>query len=110
MSSITYNLKDFQTLKTDLFQKDFLLTWEHPEEEIKAILTLADTFKRLHQAGQVLQVLRHRTRHLDLPGQLHPHPVQLRLAPPTPWAWACPTWTSRRARWPTARPCARPPT
>jgi len=52
MSTIAFNLKEFQTLKTDLFQKDFLLTWEHPEEEIQAILTLADTFKRLHQDGK----------------------------------------------------------
>ena len=51
MPTIAENLKAFQALKTDLFQKDFLLTWEHPEEEIKAILTLADTFKRLHQQG-----------------------------------------------------------
>ena len=41
----------FQGLKTDLFQKDFLLTWEHPAEQIKAIVTLAETFKRLHQEG-----------------------------------------------------------
>ena len=52
MSTIAFNLKEFQTLKTDLFQKDFLLTWEHPEEELQAILTLADTFKRLHQEGK----------------------------------------------------------
>ena len=52
MSTIAFNLKEFQTLKTDLFQKDFLLTWEHPEEEIQPILTLADTFKRLHQEGK----------------------------------------------------------
>jgi knotted carbamoyltransferase YgeW len=52
MSNIAFNLKEFQTLKTDLFQKDFLLTWEHPEEELQAILTLADTFKRLHQEGK----------------------------------------------------------
>ena len=51
MSTIAFNLKEFQTLKTDLFQKDFLLTWEHPEEEIKAILNLADTFKLMHQQG-----------------------------------------------------------
>jgi knotted carbamoyltransferase YgeW len=50
-STISYNLRAFQTLKTDLFQKDFLLTWEHPEEEIKAILNLADTFKLMHQQG-----------------------------------------------------------
>jgi knotted carbamoyltransferase YgeW len=52
MSNIAFNLKEFQTLKTDLFQKDFLLTWEHPQEELQAILTLADTFKRLHQEGK----------------------------------------------------------
>ncbi len=45
-------LKEFQSLKTDLFHKDFLLTWEHPTEEIKAILTLAETLKQLHRAGQ----------------------------------------------------------
>ena len=51
-STVSYNLQTFQTLKTDLFQKDFLLTWEHPEEEIRAILILADTFKRMHQQGK----------------------------------------------------------
>jgi len=49
--TINENLRAFQGMKTDLFQKDFLLTWEHPEEEIRAIVTLADTLKRLHQAG-----------------------------------------------------------
>ena len=44
-------LADFQGYKTDLFHKDFLLTWEHPTEELKAILTLAETLKQLHQAG-----------------------------------------------------------
>ena len=42
---------EFKGLKSDLFQKDFLLTWEHPEDQIKAILTLATAFKRLHQEG-----------------------------------------------------------
>ena len=49
--TINENLRAFQGMKTDLYQKDFLLTWEHPEEEIRAIVTLADTLKRLHQAG-----------------------------------------------------------
>ena len=44
-------LADFQALKSDLFQKDFLLTWEHPVEQLKAILAVAETFKRLHQEG-----------------------------------------------------------
>jgi knotted carbamoyltransferase YgeW len=50
--SIRDQLAAFQSLKTDLFHKDFLLTWEHPLDEIKAILTLAETLKQLHQAGQ----------------------------------------------------------
>ena len=50
-AAIREQLAAFQALKTDLFQKDFLLTWEHPADEIKAILTLAETFKRLHQEG-----------------------------------------------------------
>ncbi|MBK8794655.1 MAG: knotted carbamoyltransferase YgeW [Holophaga sp.] len=49
--SIQQQLAEFQSLKTDLFQKDFLLTWEHPTEQIKAILTLAETLKQLHQGG-----------------------------------------------------------
>jgi len=50
-TAIREQLAAFQGLKTDLFQKDFLLTWEHPAEQIKAIVTLAETFKRLHQEG-----------------------------------------------------------
>ena len=49
--SIHEQLAEFQALKTDLFHKDFLLTWEHPLEEIKAVLTLAETLKQIHQAG-----------------------------------------------------------
>jgi knotted carbamoyltransferase YgeW len=41
----------FRGLKSDLYQKDFLLTWEHPSDQIQAILTLAETFKRLHREG-----------------------------------------------------------
>src|ERR1700690_2793086 len=44
-------LAAFNALKTDLFHKDFLLTWEHPSEEIKAILSLAEAPKLLHQEG-----------------------------------------------------------
>ncbi len=51
-ATITENLKAFQALKTDLFHKDFLLTWDHPEETIRAVVTLADTLKQLHKAGQ----------------------------------------------------------
>jgi knotted carbamoyltransferase YgeW len=49
--SIHEQLAAFQSLKTDLYHKDFLLTWEHPLEEIKAVLTLAEALKQLHQGG-----------------------------------------------------------
>ena len=52
MPTVAENLKAFQSLNTDMFQKDFLLTWEHPEQEIKAILALADAFKGLHKEGK----------------------------------------------------------
>jgi knotted carbamoyltransferase YgeW len=52
MPTLAENLKAFQALKTDLYQKDFLLTWQHPEEELRAIVTLADTLKGLHKQGK----------------------------------------------------------
>ena len=53
MSSVAVEqqLAAFSTLKTDLFHKDFLLTWEHSSDEIKAILTLAEALKLLHREG-----------------------------------------------------------
>jgi len=50
--AVQQQLAAFQALKTNLFRKDFLLTWEHPTEEIKAILTLAEALKLLHKEGQ----------------------------------------------------------
>ena len=49
--AIQKQLAAFQALKTDLFRQDFLLTWEHPTEEIRAILALAEALKLLHQGG-----------------------------------------------------------
>lgn len=39
-------------LKTDMTRKDFLLTWEHPDDEIRAVLAVAEAFKRLHREGR----------------------------------------------------------
>src|ERR671938_1889419 len=49
---IEKQLAALQGLKTDLFQKDFLLTWEHSLDEIKAILALAEALKQLHKEGR----------------------------------------------------------
>ena len=52
MASVAENLKTFQSLKTDMYQKDFLLTWQHPEEELRAIVALADAFKVLPDGAE----------------------------------------------------------
>ncbi len=43
-------------LKIDMARKDFLLTWEHTEDEIRAVLAVAETFKRLHREGRSFRV------------------------------------------------------
>src|ERR1017187_59064 len=50
-AAVEKQLAAFNALKTDLFRKDFLLTWEHSTDEIEAILTLAEALKLLHQEG-----------------------------------------------------------
>lgn len=50
-AALEKELAAFQALKTDLFHKDFLITWEHKLDEIKAILTLAEALKQLHKEG-----------------------------------------------------------
>ena len=48
---IAKHLDDLRGRKTALFQKDFLLTWEHSRDELEAILSLAAILKELHRAG-----------------------------------------------------------
>ena len=50
-AAVEKQLAAFNALKTDLFHKDFLLTWEHSTDEIEAILTLAEALKLFHQEG-----------------------------------------------------------
>ncbi len=50
-SAIKAELKAFKSFRTDLYHKDFLLTWEHSASQIKAILALAETLKLLHKDG-----------------------------------------------------------
>jgi knotted carbamoyltransferase YgeW len=48
---IAKHLDDLRGRKTDLHHQDFLLTWEHPREELEAILSLSAVLKGLHRAG-----------------------------------------------------------
>lgn len=38
-------------LTLDLYNKDFLLTWDHSDDEIKGVLLVAELFKKLHRDG-----------------------------------------------------------
>ena len=44
-------LKELKKLKLGMFTKDFLLTWERSEDEIKGVLLVAELFKEMHKAG-----------------------------------------------------------
>jgi knotted carbamoyltransferase YgeW len=44
-------LEELRRLSLDLYNKDFLLTWEHSDDEIRAIMLVAETLKKLHQDG-----------------------------------------------------------
>ena len=44
-------IKELKKLKLGMFNKDFLLTWERSDEEIKAVVLVAELFKEMHKAG-----------------------------------------------------------
>ena len=46
---IEHHLEVLRARTSDLFHKDFLLTWEHPRDQIEAILSLAEVLKELHR-------------------------------------------------------------
>jgi knotted carbamoyltransferase YgeW len=45
------NVMALNNLKTNFYNRDFLLTWEQSNDEIKAVTLVADLFKDLHKAG-----------------------------------------------------------
>ncbi len=48
-------VETLRTLKLDMFNRDFLLTWERTDDEIKAVLTVAQLMNDLHKAGVSLR-------------------------------------------------------
>jgi len=52
LASIVRRLK---SLKTNLLHKDFLLTWERSDDEIKAVTLVADILKEMHKAGMSIR-------------------------------------------------------
>ena len=83
--------KALQTLKTlndfaNMYEGDFFLTWEKTDDEIRATFEVAEALRALREKQRVSQDFRQRPCHLDVPRQLHPHPLQLRLRGATCWA------------------------
>lgn len=44
-------LKELKKLKLGMVNRDFLLTWERSDDEIKAVVLVAELFKELHKSG-----------------------------------------------------------
>ena len=50
-NKIQQNLDLLAQLKTNIYNRDFLLTWEQTNDELKAVALVADLFKDLHKSG-----------------------------------------------------------
>jgi N-acetylornithine carbamoyltransferase len=50
------NIDQLQKLKINTYGKDFLLTWEKTEEEIRALTLITETLNELHKAGKSFRV------------------------------------------------------
>jgi knotted carbamoyltransferase YgeW len=44
-------IDELENLQTGLYAKDFLLTWKHSDDEIRAVLLVAQCLKEMHQEG-----------------------------------------------------------
>lgn len=56
MKSLPKILAALAKLKTDTFGRDFLLTWEKSDAEIRALALVAEALAELHRAGKPLRV------------------------------------------------------
>jgi knotted carbamoyltransferase YgeW len=56
MNSLTKKLNELKQLKTDMYNKDFFLTWEKSIDELKATLLVAECLKELHRQGKTIRM------------------------------------------------------
>ncbi|MFH1735892.1 MAG: knotted carbamoyltransferase YgeW [bacterium] len=47
-----HQFEQLKRLQTDLYGRDFLLTWQHCQAEIQAALSIAEILKKLHASGK----------------------------------------------------------
>jgi len=50
--NIERSLNELEKLGADLYGKDFLLTWEKSDNELRAVVVLAELFSEMHRAGR----------------------------------------------------------
>ena len=50
------NLKFLKRNKNSFFLKDFLLTWDWSDKDIRALLALAENLKELHSTGKSIRI------------------------------------------------------
>lgn len=56
MKALKDSIARLEKLKTDTHGGDFLLTWERSDDEIRALLLVAEILSELHRAGKPLRV------------------------------------------------------
>jgi knotted carbamoyltransferase YgeW len=56
MNTVTKAIAQLSRLRTDTFGRDFLLTWERTDAEIRALAIVAEVLSELHRAGRPLRV------------------------------------------------------
>ena len=93
----------------NMYKNDFYWTWDKTDDELDAIFTVADALRDLRERNISTKVF---DSGLGISSSATTPPAPASPSPPpaTCWAWRSRTWTRRRARSPTARPSARPPT
>ncbi|MCL5260696.1 MAG: knotted carbamoyltransferase YgeW [Gammaproteobacteria bacterium] len=45
-------LQELKQLKTNMYNGDFLLTWEKSQDELRAVIAVAECFKEMHRTGK----------------------------------------------------------
>jgi knotted carbamoyltransferase YgeW len=50
-NTLQQNLELLKQLKINYYNRDFLLTWEQTDEELKAVTLVAELFKEMHKTG-----------------------------------------------------------
>ena len=106
MNTLKKYLAELQDLEIATYGKDFLLTWEKTDDEIRALTLVAECFYQMHKERKPFRVFIPAWRSPSS-ATSPPGPASALPRPSTPWAWAFRNSTRRSRKSPTARRCAR---